>query len=862
VILNGQTGGINANTGTDNLQANASLTVTITNTSDSNGLSLGASTGGTGFTITDSHGITTTGDITSTNGVVIINAPSLTITLGTTVSGTGVAVNGVAASDLIVVNAGTITATTGSITIDSAAGFNLDISGGGTMNATSGSVTLSATMSGGTANELHFLGDQTFNGTTILNAGGVNQVLIIDPLANVVGNNALTANISEMTLDGTISGNPLTINASFSAGTIASNGTLNLKSLGNLTFVGQSLTILSAGNIINTGGALTINLSNPNGNGGSLSLIAGFDFTPAASATLAPNGGLYTLQSATSGSIQLPNVSIVTSAAGANNRAGNVVAVANGSISLGSITATADATSGIGGSVTIIGTGIEVGAINTTAATSGAVTITSAKPTPSVPNMMIADGILTGSFSAGLQPLGGNVLVHSINAGAADVSISTGGKGRLQEAPRSTITAGLLSLTSDLSNFRFAVNASSLDVNTNGSATIIDNVLVSLGNSAVGGVLNLTDNNGIDVDGTVSGSRRVNLRSGTGITLDNAQLSSNSAITLTALNGAVTTQNGTDISSGAHTLFINARNGSVDIGTGTQVSAGAAGAGTLKISASTTVTLDGVLTAGSGSVANPILPVSPATLANNVPLNPNQIASRGSIIVRSGAAGANAGITIANGSGSSSPTINSFGGNITLTAPVASTGGAATVDMSGGTNNLEADGGSIVIVTPGSILGGTSNNGFVARAVGQNNRGVGGLVVLDAGVTRSNQGILLHQAANFIAPATSLSSNNPSAILVQNNSGLPATKGVVVVNPVGTTGVNLSTAGATTTFTLNGGGVLFNSANGGTVQMNGATFTVNAFKPIADVKDQLEEIVVDSSDDADELAEQHYLVTR
>ena len=102
-----------------------------------------------------------------------------------------------------------------------------------------------------------------------------------------------------------------------------------------------------------------------------MTLISGFNFTPATSGQTGPDNTTYTIGSASTGSINMSGVSINVSSSAAGSQAGNVLAVANGSVSLGTITATGSATGGTGGSVTIIGTGVSTGTINTSGSTSG-----------------------------------------------------------------------------------------------------------------------------------------------------------------------------------------------------------------------------------------------------------------------------------------------------------------------------------------------------------------------------------------------------------------------------------------------------------------------------------------------------------
>src|SRR5262249_21262777 len=148
-----------------------------------------------------------------------------------------------------------------------------------------------------------------------------------------------------------------------SSGTIAnSSGPIDLSQLSNLNFNGHDIAILSATDIINSGGVpLSINLSNASGAGGNLLFISGFAFDPSTGgSTQGPDMTPYTLLSGSiaGGSINLGNISIITSG---STGGGTVTIVANkGNSSIGSIaigTITTRGGSGSGGSVTMLGNG-------------------------------------------------------------------------------------------------------------------------------------------------------------------------------------------------------------------------------------------------------------------------------------------------------------------------------------------------------------------------------------------------------------------------------------------------------------------------------------------------------------------------
>lgn len=481
-----------------------------------------------------------------TSSALHLTTASFELANGCTISPYDVSVTGLAGQSLSVNNQGTITAEN-DVIIGSAAGQDLVIGGGGLVKA-AGSISLTALQNGADANSLHFTGSQTFGDQSFpasvnLNATGINQSLIIDAGANVVGNNAVNVNTPKIVLNGSLTGNPLNINAGLGAGTIAnsSGSALDLKNLGNLQFTGASLAIISAGNIVNTGGSKTIDLSNGAGNGGNLTLIAGFNFTPTVTGTVGPNSTVYELTNAATGSINLSNVSIKTGGAGSNSRGGSVLAVATGAISLGTIDASADLATGTGGNVTILGRGITIGSVNTAALNAGSVSITSGTPQVVVGSKIaISNGVvLGGTFETTPGALSGNVMFKSINAGTANVSISTGATGVIIQTAGSSLTSGLLSIRTGLSGVNIGsgttLNVGALQIDTAGNAIITASSALTLKLINAGGVLTVFGNNGITTSpNSIIDARAISLfGGGSGISLGNgSQLTSLSSVQL------------------------------------------------------------------------------------------------------------------------------------------------------------------------------------------------------------------------------------------------------------------------------------------------------------------------------------------
>ena len=397
-------------------------------------------------------GSMTTGQDITTPGTLTLTGDGLSN--GKTITAGNVQITGNPGSDLDVENSGQITATNGNVEIDSATGKNVMIgdSGGpvGTITTSgSGQIIVNANGDNGSTNGIVFTGSQDLNtdptGKTVLNANsGPGQFIEVQNGATVTGNNEVDANTGNLKFEGTGSliGNPLIINGGNSGVTVAnSSGDVILSN--NMIFEGQSVAILASGNI-EAKSAITIDLSNSDssinsGDGGNLTIVAGYNFTPATQGTTSTNQP-FTIgsPSSTGGSVELGLVTIKTGSSVTDGSGGNVVVIAHtgnnlgGSITLGTIDTSANgvgSVSSAGGSVQIIGQGVTVGNINTSAITGGAVTIDSATPMTNGTVVVTSGTITSGSFSPTAGTFSGNIVIGAINTGNAAVTLTTGGAG-------------------------------------------------------------------------------------------------------------------------------------------------------------------------------------------------------------------------------------------------------------------------------------------------------------------------------------------------------------------------------------------------------------------------------------------------
>jgi hypothetical protein len=362
------------------------------------------------------------------------------------------------------------------------------------------------------------------------------------------------------------------------------------------------------------------------------------------------------------------------------------------------------------------------------------------------------------------------------------------------------------------------INASQLSMQTNGNITTGKALLTA------NQQFTAQSNSGVFLD---NGSSLFKSSSST-VSIQALSVTLGAASSVQAANGVGLTANGQAVGFG-----IIALTGSVSTTTGA-----------INVQASSTVSINANITAGS-------LGNSPHT-----PLLPNDIANSGSINVTSGSGSTPGGITIA----SSAPVvITANGGNVTMTSSgVAATSVGMTLGSSS-TNFLTetANGGNVIMLTSGQITGSTGNK-FNAVGVGlSTSSSVGGGIELGSGTTSSQLQNALNASSGSV-PAVSIG----SAVTINNPTSGANTHGVVqanLTNNAANNSINLTTSGThATTLNLNGGAVLFDS-NGpsGSVKLDGATFTVNALRPIAyrySIAPEDDGVTVDDGSSTEQLA--------
>ncbi|MBS1994209.1 MAG: S-layer family protein, partial [Cyanobacteria bacterium SZAS LIN-3] len=315
-------------------------------------------------------------------------------------------------------------------------------------------------------------GIMTFSGPANFTVPAFNAINVNDKYV-VNGLNSVTLNTCTLNLNGTgtLFGNPIIFNCPLGAGTIAnSTGDVNLTS--NLIFNGKDLAIIASGNVI-ASSPITIDLSNTNplvnkGNGGSLNILAGVDFTPGtnlgAGGQEGPDGVFYTIAagggaaSISGGSIQMAG-SLVRTASGVGSANSGTVTLAAyggvtnpGSIAIGSIT-TAFAAGGKAGAVTVVGQGnVTVGSITAASGLNGADVVVSSATPVVVSTIKDQNGtFLGGPIVAGVKSTGlvtvANVIGNNFTSSGGALTVGTGNAVQATNGGNVTIDVGTGAVT-------------------------------------------------------------------------------------------------------------------------------------------------------------------------------------------------------------------------------------------------------------------------------------------------------------------------------------------------------------------------------------------------------------------------------
>jgi hypothetical protein len=420
----------------------------------------------------------------------------------------------------------------------------------------------------------------------------------IDGIVNVAGGLAHITTGGGMLTIGTmeLTGDPTIVNT---------QGSVSLTS--SLTFNGQDLAILARDSITVTSQVKSINLSSTSARAGDLTIIAGFEITPATVGQVTDTTNAYTIgaPSANGGNVNLFNVQINTSTSSSGLRGGNVTIVAqNGAGADGNIVTGAINTSSgkdVGGSVMVVAPSvIEIGGgINTKGATGGNINIQGATAqiidTPTYINGTLQ--ALSGSIAFGPAAAGSTVSVGDLSGanGSIQTSANGGNSGSVIIKADSEIQVNGSIITSANASGATLATGGDVNVETANGFEVIRGDINTLGKTTGGSVTlvgntpgGIGEGKGVDVGGNIitSGtvtSGDVDISSSSGQINVGFNLSENSPVWYQT-NGSIQT-NATNVNNGLGTggnVTLIALSGNVLVGKGI-TAAGLGDAGDISI---------------------------------------------------------------------------------------------------------------------------------------------------------------------------------------------------------------------------------------------------------------------------------------
>ena len=381
-------------------------------------------------------------------------------------------------------NNGTISSSGGALNIQSPGGANLSISGTGSLSSVGFPLTLTAS-----SGAMELSGNITITSpSAVLNASAALQVDNGSTVNNTTG--SITANSGYIFNQNGLTASSLSLNVAPPGATLGtlvnSNGNVVLTNNTIVNTAGKSLLIIASGDV-SSSGISTINLSSSKGDGGSLTVLAGFAFSPvtAGGQILDTTTTQYTASaaSATGGSINLANVTINTSSTSTvagSTQGGNVTLISSevagasaGVVLTGAINTSASA--GQGGNLTIMAPGgiVVNGSVNTKGSSgSGGVSLSATPYTHG--SITAADGYLSPSANFAVSaPANGSGSAVAVKGGISTGS-STGNGGIVTVTAESSIViSGAIETSGQKS--AGAVSLSSL----NGALTVVGEINAS-----------------------------------------------------------------------------------------------------------------------------------------------------------------------------------------------------------------------------------------------------------------------------------------------------------------------------------------------------------------------------------------------
>lgn len=419
------------------------------------------------------------------------------ITIGGDISGSGaldLTTNYLAFGDAF-------TASFNSVTVQSLAGSDLTLDGGGigiggsfTTNAAGPGVTMTATDGSFIGlNKTNFNGGDLF--VELANNNGVNAFDVTAGILN--GDNTNDVSIRAALVIAPSLTNLTNWKNVILLGNTIQNSVGDVVLPNNLIFHGQNLAIIASGNV-SAGTATIIDLTSATGDGGDLTVLAGFsNAPPTAGQVTTQNPVMITGFSATGGNIDLGTVNIDTSSTAAGGNAGSVTLLAAGgtggsflsagTVTAGSITATAG-NGGTGGTVTVAGSfDVTLGDIKTGGTVAGGDVVVGVGTVSIFLTPTYTNGVLSGGAFFPNALSSANIALKNIDAGTGDIFL-----------------AGALANGNTMSSaFGTTIKGDNLEIFMGaGFASLNTDVTEVQGNAtaAPGGILLINEANSINVD--------------------------------------------------------------------------------------------------------------------------------------------------------------------------------------------------------------------------------------------------------------------------------------------------------------------------------------------------------------------------
>jgi hypothetical protein len=476
-------------------QASSGGNVTITYLG-SGDLSLGGSSGNGDFTVTATDANAAVGIINNIDGtgVLDVTVNELFFDNQAVAAFDSVSVQSLAGSGLLLDGGDTVTG----------GSFVTSIAGPGvTLTATDGSFIA--------VNKTNFVGGDVF--VTLANNNGINAFDVSAVGANLNGDGLLFPPGNDITITAAlITGNSLMNVTNFNninvIGNTIHNSNGDVVLPGNLNYQGQNLAIIASGNVSAVLGTTTIDLSSGTGNGGNLTILAGFNNAPPTVGTEATGFAVTITGFSAGGNVNLSGVNIITSATGVTGDAGSVTVIANGvgvgtgNVTIGNVTATS--VNGFGGLVAVGGTaGVTVGNVSTAGGIAGGDVLLGVGNVTLAGTPTFNNGALT---SGGFIPntlTAGDLSYGAVNAGSGDVAVN----GAFTASD--TINGGLI----QANNLEVNMGAGVVTLSTDVDEVQADATFAPGGTLTVneGGSINVDHIDGANLDVNINAFNTINL---------------------------------------------------------------------------------------------------------------------------------------------------------------------------------------------------------------------------------------------------------------------------------------------------------------------------------------------------------------